>query len=83
MKLGFKNSDIRFQFFPDGKLECDLSSSFYNERKVVGSYSLKGKLTMSLEKELLEGECFFNQKGFLLVIYTHGLLLPFQMLEVR
>jgi hypothetical protein len=80
----FKNSDIMFQFFPDGKLECDLSSSFYNERKVVGSYSLKGnKLTMSLEKELLEGECFFNQKGILLVAYIHGLLLPFQMLEVR
>lgn len=84
MKLGFKNSDIMFQFFPDGKLECDLSSSFYNERKVVGSYSLKGnKLTMSLEKELLEGECFFNQKGILLVADMDGSLIPMQMLEVR
>lgn len=84
MKLGFKNSDIMFQFFPDGKLECDLSSSFYNERKVVGSYSLKGnKLIMSLEKELLEGECFFNQKGILLVADMDGSLIPMQMLEVR
>ncbi|GEM_PF-3965230 len=34
-------------------------------------------------KETRENEIIFNQKGFLLVIYTHGLLLPFQMLEVR